>query len=241
LLLGPLHHSGVCWLAAFSADDRLLLTASSDNTARLWDAATGKPALSPFRHESAVLWASFSPDSRAFATSTESGTARVWDTATGRLLSEPMRHPGKVWFVKWSPDGQFLATICVDGSGRVWDAFTGHMVAEPFSHTGENRRAEFSPDGRRLLTASFDGTIKVWDLALLRPPLPVPEWLPDLAESLGGKRIGPKDSVESVPGDAFQVANGRIERWAKDDYYGRWAHWLLQERFQQPVKPFQAP
>jgi WD40 repeat protein len=239
LVLGPLRHSGICWVAAFSPDNRWLLSASDDNTAQLWDAATGKPALPPFRHEGAVLWASFSPDGRAIATSTQSGTARVWDAATGQLLSESMRHPGAVWYVKWSPDGRFLATTCVDGSARVWDAFTGHLVAEPFVHNAENRRAEFSPDGRRLLTASFDGTVKVWDLVSLRAPLPAPDWLPVLAESLGGKRVGPKDSLESVPGDGFQLATTRIEHWGTKDFYGRWAHWFLHERFERPVKPFQ--
>ena len=94
------------------------------------------------------------------------------------------------------------ATTCIDGSACVCDALTGHLVAEPFFHNAENRRAEFSPDGRRLLTASFDGTVKVWDLVSLRPPLPAPDWLPAVAESLGGKRVGPKDSLEAVPGNS---------------------------------------
>jgi WD40 repeat protein len=239
LVLGPLRHSGVCWVAAFSPNSRLLVSASSDRTAQLWDAATGQPTLPAFRHEAPVLWASFSPDGRAVATCTEAGTARVWDTATGQLLAEPMRHPGKVWYVNWSPDGRFLATTCANGSARVWDARTGHLVAEPFVHQGEVRRAEFSPDGRRLLTASFDSTVKMWDLAFLRPPLPVPDWLPMLAESLGGKRLGPKDSLESVPGDTFQLARKRAEQWGTNDYYGRWGHWLLKERFERPVKAFQ--
>ena len=238
LLVGPLRHGGICWVAAFSPDNRWLVSASSDSTAQLWDAATGKPVLPPFRHEGPVLWASFSPDGRAVATSTEFGTTRVWDAATGELLSEPVRQPGKVWFVKWSQDGRFLVTTCTDGSARIWDAATGHLVAEPFSHEDELRRAEFSPDGQRLLTASYDGRIKVWDLTLLRPPLPVPEWLCDLAESLVGKRIGPKDSVESVPGNSFGEVKARIEQLNNNDYYSRWAHWLLDDRFEQPVKPF---
>src|SRR5205814_5897089 len=174
----------------------------------------------PFRHEGPVLWASFSPDGRAIATSTEFGTARVWDVATGQLISEPMRHPGKVWFVKWSPDGRSLATTCTDGSAGVWDARTGHLVAEPFRHAGEVRRAEFSPDGQRLLTAGYDGKLKVWDLGLLHPPLPVPGWLSALAESLGGKRLGAKESFESVPGDSFELAKVRVEQSNKSSFYG---------------------
>jgi WD40 repeat protein len=239
LVLGPLHHSGICWVAAFSPDNRWLVSASSDSTARLWDAQTGQPVLPPFRHEGPVLWASFSPDGHAIATCTESGTARVWDTASGKLLAGPMNHPGKIWYVKWSQDGRFLATTCDDGAARVWDALTGHLAAQPFRHDGEVRRAEFSPDGQRLLTAGYDGAVKVWDLSFLWPPLPIPDWLPALAESLGGKRIGPRDSLETVPGDSFQIAKARIEHWGTNDYYGRWAHWLLQERFERPVKPFQ--
>jgi WD40 repeat protein len=240
LLLGPLHHSGICWVAAFSPDGRRLVSASSDNTAQLWDADTGQPVLPPFWHEGPVLWASFSPDGRAIVTSTELGTARVWDTATGQLLSGPMNHPGKVWYVKWSPNGHLLATTCTDGCARVWDAQTGHLVTEPFRHEAEVRRAEFSPDGKRLLTASFDGTAKVWDLTLVHPPLPVPQWLPVLAESLGGKRIGPRDSLEAVAGDTFQSTKANLARWGTNDYYGRWAHWLLEGRFETPVKPFRS-
>jgi WD40 repeat protein len=239
LVLGPLHHSGICWVAAFSPDNRWLVSASSDSTAQRWDAQTGQPVLGPFRHEGPVLWASFRPDGRAIATCTEFGTARVWDTTSGQLLTGPMSHPGKIWNVKWSPDGLFLATTCTDGAARIWDALSGHLVAQPFHHDGEVRRAEFSPDGQRLLTAGTDGAVKIWDLSFLRPPLPVPDWLPLLAESLGGKRIGPKDSLESVPGDSFQIAKARIEQSGKNDYYGRWARWLLQERFERPVKPFQ--
>jgi WD40 repeat protein len=241
LLLGPLYHDATCWLATFSPDDRLLVSASSDGTARLWNAATGKPALAPFRHEGPVFCASFSPNGRAIVTSTEAGVVRVWSTTDGQLLSEPMRHPSRVWFAKWSPDGQFLATTCTDGSARIWDAFTGHLVAEPFAHQKDNevRRAEFSPDGRRLLTASFDGKVKIWDLVLLRPPVPVPDWLPDLAEALGGKRIGSKDAPESVPGDSFRRVNQRIaQASAQNDYYTRWAKWMLEERLERPVKPF---
>jgi WD40 repeat protein/serine/threonine protein kinase len=240
LLLGPLQHEGTCWIAAFSPDDRLLVSASSDGTARLWNATTGKPALPPFRHEGPVIWATFSPDGRAIATSTESGMARVWETATGKLVSQPMRHPGRVWSVQWSPDGQFLATTCVDGAARIWNARSGHLVAEPFWHKKEVRRAEFSPDGQRLLTASFDGTVKIWDLVFLRPPGPVPDWLSDLAESLGGKRIGLNDGPETVAGDSFQRVSQRIAKVpAQNDYYTRWAKWMLKERLQRPVKPFQ--
>jgi len=240
LLVGPLRHDGICWAAFFSPDNRLLVSASSDGTARLWDAQTGQLALPPLRHEGPVFWASFSPDGRALITSTELGIARVWDTRTGQPISEPMRHPNRVWLAKWSSDGRFLVTSCNDGSARVWEASTGHLVAEPFTHQPgkEVRRVDFSPDGRRLLTGSHDGTIKIWDLTFLRPPMPAPDWLPELAEALGGKHIGAKDAPESVSGNTFQRVKERIAQAREPDYYTRWARWMLEERRERPVKPF---
>jgi hypothetical protein len=151
-----------------------------------------------------------------------------------------MRHPAKIWFVKWSPDGRFLATTCEDGSARLWDAHSGHLMAEPFAHQSEVRRAEFSPDGRRLLTCSFDHTAAIWELDFLRRSLPVPAWLPELAEALAGKRIGPKEAPVAVPADSFHQVKERIAQIGQpDDYYRRWAKWMLEDRLQRPVQPFQ--
>jgi hypothetical protein len=151
-----------------------------------------------------------------------------------------MRHPGRIWTVKWSPDGQFLATICTDGRARIWHAASGRLAAEPFAHEKEVRRVQFSPDMRRLLTGAFDGKIKIWDLACLRPPTPAPDWLPELAEGLAGKRIGENDAPQTVPGDSFPRVQDRLARIAMtNDYYRIWAKWMLQDRLKRPVKPFQ--
>ena len=40
--------------AQFSPDGQRVVTASVDNTARLWDAASGKPIGEPMKHEGAV-------------------------------------------------------------------------------------------------------------------------------------------------------------------------------------------
>jgi WD40 repeat protein len=236
LLLGPLQHDGACWAGAFSPDGRSLVSSSSDGTARLWDSTSGQPFVPPMRHESSVFWAAFSPNGQAIATSTDSGLARVWDVATGKMTAGPMRHPGRIWTVRWSPDGQFLATICTDGKARIWHAASGRLVAEPFAHEKEVRRVQFSPDMQRLLTSAFDGKIKIWDLTCLRPPMPAPDWLPELAEALGGKRIDKNDAPETVPGDSFPRVRDRLARASMtNDYYRAWANWKLNGRPSAPM------
>jgi WD40 repeat protein len=65
--------------AAFSPDGTRVVTASSDKTARVWDAATGKPVTSPFQHPAAVVSAAFSPDGTRVVTAGRDHTARIWD------------------------------------------------------------------------------------------------------------------------------------------------------------------
>jgi WD40 repeat protein len=53
---------------AFSPDGRLLATASWDNTARLWDPATGEHRRTLTGHDAVVAGVAFSPDGRLLAT-----------------------------------------------------------------------------------------------------------------------------------------------------------------------------
>ena len=61
-LLPPLVHQGWVWSASFSPDGTRVVTASDDQTARVWDAATGKPLAPPIAHQGAVKSTAFSPD-----------------------------------------------------------------------------------------------------------------------------------------------------------------------------------
>ena len=66
--------------AAFSPDGKRIVTASEDKTARLWDAATGKPIGEPLKgHEDSVKSAAFSPDGTRIVTASADKTARLWE------------------------------------------------------------------------------------------------------------------------------------------------------------------
>jgi WD40 repeat protein len=113
------HDDGVTQ-AAFSHDGRLVVTASQDQTARIWDAATGKPMGPAFQHEGAVLDARFSPDGLLIATGCEDAAARLWNVATAELLVPPLEHSLSVRHVAFSPDGQWLLTASWDKTARLW-------------------------------------------------------------------------------------------------------------------------
>ena len=76
-----------------------LASAGGDRTARLWDAATGRPLAAhvPSGHTSKVLGVAFRPDGTRLVTTSADGTVRQWDAATGREVEPPYdRHTGEV-------------------------------------------------------------------------------------------------------------------------------------------------
>jgi dipeptidyl aminopeptidase/acylaminoacyl peptidase len=108
----------------FSPDGQRVVTASDDNTARVWDATSGKPIGEPMEHEKPVRSAQFSPDGQRVVTASNDNTARVWDATSGKLIGEPMEHKGQVNSAQFSPDGQRVVTASTDNTARVWDALS---------------------------------------------------------------------------------------------------------------------
>ena len=190
--IDTLRHENWVMAASFSPDGRRIVNASEDNTARVWDAETGKPLGDPLRHDDKVVAATFSPDGRLIVTASEDKTARVWNAETGRLLGEPLRHQRPVVAASFSPDGRRIVTASEDKTARVWDAETGKPLGDPLRHDDVVTAATFSPDGRRIVTASYDKTARVWD-----------------AET-GGQLTLPSHHQDIVVAASFSPDGGRI-------------------------------
>jgi WD40 repeat protein len=167
-----IQHGSTVYSASFSPDGQRIVTASGDETARVWDAATGKPIGEPLKgHEGVVLGAAFSPDGKRIVTASADKTARVWDAETGKPIGEPLKgHEDWVRSPAFSPDGKRIVTASADKTARVWDAETGKPIGEPLKgHEDVVFCAAFSPDGNRIVTASQDKTARVWDAETRKP------------------------------------------------------------------------
>ena len=168
-LIEPMRHDDGLFVVQFSPDGEKVVTASSDHTARVWNARTGQPLSPPMKHENRVGGAEFSPDGLRVVTASDDSTARIWDAQTGRPLTEPLTHQGEVWTAHFSTDGRRVLTASEDGTAQVWDAGTGKPVAKPMRHAAAVWCAAFSPDNLRVVTASRDKTARVWDAGTGQP------------------------------------------------------------------------
>jgi WD40 repeat protein len=168
VLEGPLehlilHHGGPVYVGAFSPDGKLIITASADNTARVWDAATGHRLADLSGHGGPVNDVVFSRDGNRVVTASDDGTARVWDAASGRSLATLAGPNVEVRKAAFSPDGKVIVTTGADNSARLWDAETGQLRSTLSGHTYVVSDAAFSPDGKFVVTASHDHSARVWD------------------------------------------------------------------------------
>ena len=108
---------------AFSPDGRFLALGSSDKTARVIEAASGRE-ISKLEFGDKVEAVSFSPDGRYLAAGSWDKTARVIEAASGKEISKIV-FEDVVRSVCFSPDGRYLAAGSDDITARVMEAASG--------------------------------------------------------------------------------------------------------------------
>jgi WD40 repeat protein len=183
-------HEGSVYTPTFSADGRLMATASDDNTVRLWTLPSGRPVGPPLRRAPAVEDVSLSPDGKLLAITSEPGGVEILDVATRRRRASLRDAATVSGFVRFTPDGRFLMGSSWKGWARLWSTATWRPTTRRFAgHAGPVIWQSISPDGRTLATGSTDGAIRLWDLSTqqqLGAPLPglpnsyvVPQFTPD--------------------------------------------------------------
>jgi WD40 repeat protein len=118
----------------FSADEQFVVTGSADNTARIWDAATGRELLKLEGHSGAVAAVAIATDSRGklrVLTGSGDQTAKLWEVndlqsgtatqpPTSRELLTLKGHTRAVTAVSFSPDASAALTAARDGVAILW-------------------------------------------------------------------------------------------------------------------------
>lgn len=122
-------HDHLANQCAFNADGSVLVSASSDYTARLWSVPDLRLLAVLSHHEDDVEMAVFDPSGTRVATASRDHRARIF-TTEGELVAELTGHRADVISVAWSAAGDQVVTSSDDGTVKRWDAGTGALLAD---------------------------------------------------------------------------------------------------------------
>jgi WD40 repeat protein len=166
-------HLGGVGSIGIDASCRLMVTGSTDKTARVWllpESGTGEPKLKRVlrvpigaENDGMIYSVAMSPDGRAVAVGgSDVYEAKhqdigvyIFDAETGKLLHRLGKLTNVIRYLTFSSDGKYLAATLGGGSGlRVWETSSWGLVGEDKDY-----------DGRESDGAAFDATDKLYTVA----------------------------------------------------------------------------
>lgn len=152
-----LGHTSMVNAVAITPDGRFVISASYDNSLKVWELESGQIVRTLAGHNSIVYCVAVTPDGHCAISGSHDATLRVWDVATGEIIRILEGHVNPIRSVSVTPDGQFALSLSKDdGILLMWDLVTGQVVrTERFDTQASWPVPAFIPN---------DGTL--WDLAL---------------------------------------------------------------------------
>ncbi|WP_442948512.1 WD40 repeat domain-containing protein [Nostoc sp.] len=120
----PLHtlmgHSHIVGSLAISADGKLLVSGSWDQTIKIWQLETGKLLHTLKGHRDRVYAIALSPDGQIIASGSADKTIKLWHLETGELLGTFTGHGNIVTALAFTASGEMLVSGSLDKTIKIW-------------------------------------------------------------------------------------------------------------------------
>jgi pre-mRNA-processing factor 17 len=166
------HSKGVQDVEFFPDTGHLLLTASLDNTVRIWQSGGTRKCQRVYSgHTAGVRQARFRSDGRSFATCSFDTHVKLWDTETGKCTSSfQTAAKGTPFCVSFHPtDEESFIVGASDRRATQFDARSGEITQTYDYHLDAVNTVTFFDDGRKMVTTSDDKKILVWEYGINVP------------------------------------------------------------------------
>ncbi len=113
---------------AVTSDGRFAVSASSDDTLKVWGLDTGEAHRTLKGHTDGVSGVAVTSDGRFAVSASYDDTLKMWELDTGHVLRTLAGHTSHVTGVAVTSDGRFAVSASHDKTLRVWDLRTGALL-----------------------------------------------------------------------------------------------------------------
>ena len=154
------------WVSAvaITPDGKQFVSASDDQTLKVWDLQSGQELHTLRGHSNGVTAVAITPDGTQVVSASDDQTLKVWDLQSGQELHTLRGHKDWITAVAITPDGTQVVSASVDQTLKVWDLRTGQEQRTLRGHSHRVSAVAITPDSKQVVSASVDQTLKVWDL-----------------------------------------------------------------------------
>jgi WD40 repeat protein/tetratricopeptide (TPR) repeat protein len=223
-------------MARFSPDGNLLVTASNDGTARVWDVHSRKEVAVLKKHEGPVTSARFSVDGKLVVTSGIDGTIVVWDTAKWQPTGETMMLPGEIHSALIGPNDEYVAASSELSAGvRVFEISSGRMFGPGLDTPSEVTTIEMNPPGEIMVVGCADGSVRNYESPWVRED--IPKWMPEFAEQIVEMRVDGPDKFAPVESTLDKLQQYPPVTADPKSEFGLLAKWLTTLGIERSASP----
>lgn len=159
-------HTGPVKSVVFSRDGKLAASGSgwppnlSDNTARVWDVASGKELHVLRRHQAHVMSVAFAPSGKSLVSGDAEGDVYEWNAETGEFIRQFAKGSMRIEEIAYTPNGKYVvAGMGVSNCVEVWNAQGELLHTRPQKH--QVKGIAVTPDSRYVAIGRADGTVNL--------------------------------------------------------------------------------
>ncbi|KAF8835300.1 WD40 repeat-like protein [Paxillus ammoniavirescens] len=161
-------HTSVVQELIFSKnmDELKIISTSSDETVRIWNADTGKQVGEPLLgHATETRGIAISTDGTKIVSGGNDGKIIMWNAETGAIIRviKPRMSGANLHIdsLSFSPGDKTFASASFDGTCRIWNSETGELLHDFDDHQDMVDTVAYSPSGVKIASGSFDHTIRI--------------------------------------------------------------------------------
>jgi WD40 repeat protein len=158
------HLAGIVDVAPI-INGRRLISASLDDTLKVWDSKTGKVLMTLRGHSLGVYSVSVSANGRRAISASLDKSLKLWDLKTGREIATiRAAHARGIACVVISADGRQAISASWDKTLKLWDLERRISLRTFKGHSKQVNAVAVSADWKIAVSASEDGTLRVWSV-----------------------------------------------------------------------------